>query len=399
MAVYRLQFQVQSYEWGSVHGISNLLGIANPEKKKIAELWLGDHHRGPSLIELPDGVMPLDQFLAERPEHLGDDSRAAFGDHLPFLLKVLSAAKPLSIQVHPDRKQASVGFQREENEQIEMNAGNRGYPDDNHKPELLYALTPFRALCGLRPVKEIADSLKPLKSTQVKRLLKALSSSSEKLPLKVFFSALQNMDEEEQQLLVDECLSSLTQDARIWNEIRRLNNLFPGDIGVLSPLFLNLIQLKPGEAMFLPPGTLHTYLEGAGLEVMACSDNVVRGGLTEKHRDIEELLKVVDWSDHNTSAGRLLSRAMESEEQVFKAPATEFCFAVMTLFGSTKTHKATAAEIILCLEGKVKVTDECSASVQLTKGQACFVSAVSGQCSISGSGRAARVSSNVEEAD
>ena len=399
MAVYRLQFQVQSYEWGSVHGISNLLGIANPEKKKIAELWLGDHHRGPSLIELPDGVIPLDQFLAEHPEHLGDDSRAAFGDHLPFLFKVLSAAKPLSLQVHPDRKQASVGFQREESEHIELNAGNRGYPDDNHKPELLYALTPFRALCGLKPAKEVEDSFKRLKSPVVEGLLQALNSSGEKSPLKEFFRALQNIDETEQELLIDECLSSLTQDARVWNEIRRLNNLFPGDIGVLSPLFLNLIQLKSGEAMFLPPGTLHTYLEGAGLEVMACSDNVVRGGLTEKHKDIEELLDVVDWSENNTSAGRILSKAMESEEQVFKAPATEFCFAVMTLFGSTKTHQTNAAEIILCLEGKIKVTDECSASVQLTKGQACFVSAVSGQCSISGSGRAARVSSNVEKAD
>ncbi|MRI33173.1 mannose-6-phosphate isomerase, class I [Endozoicomonas sp. OPT23] len=395
MAIYRLQFQEQNYEWGSVHGISDLLGIKNPDNKKIAELWLGDHHRAPSLIELPEGVVLLDQFLAEHPKHLGEDSRAAFGDHLPFLFKVLSAEKPLSLQVHPNRRQAAVGFLREQKDGIELTAFNRSYPDDNHKPELLYALTPFRALCGFRPVEEIEDNLKQINSELADRLLQALNSAAPQEKLKEFYSVLMSMPQSQQQQLISQCLLCSFTDVVIEQEIKRLNTFFPQDIGVLSPLFLNLIQLQPGEAIFMAPGTLHTYLEGTGLEVMACSDNVIRGGLTEKHQNVEELLEVVNWSTSGSSESFVLSGVTKSERQVLEAPVSDFCLSVLTLKEIKVSHRVYTATIILCLEGEAEVSDQAGSTMKLIQGQSCFVSALGGQISLSGKGRLAKVSSNI----
>ena len=390
MAIYRLQFQTQNYDWGSVDAISDLLGIDNPDKATIAELWLGDHHRAPSLIQLPDGAMLLDQFLGENPHHLGEKSRTAFGNHLPFLFKILSAEKPLSLQVHPNRAQAAAGFLREQATDIELTAFNRSYPDDNHKPELLYALTSFRVLCGFRLLSEIEDSLRKLNSELSGRLLSVIASVESDAKLKAIYSILFDLNEEQRQQFIEHCLS--LSHSPLWQEIHRLNSFFPGDIGVISPLFLNLIELKPSEALFVPPGTLHTYLEGTGLEVMSCSDNVVRAGLTGKYRNTDELMNIVNWSDNSVVTEKLTPTVASFNERIFDTPVKDFNFSILELSGSSSSYPIDAAEVFLCLKGTVALTDSTS-SVELSRGEACFVSACCQQLRVSGDGELARVSS------
>lgn len=308
--MYKLNNVLRPYPWGSKTAIAELLG-RTPSGGPEAELWIGAHQGAPSTIEGTDET--LTELISRNPEQtLGVTSRVAFGDRLPFLLKVLAAERALSLQVHPTLAQAASGFQAENAAGIPQDAENRNYKDDNHKPEMIFALTPFDALCGFRSA---ADSL-----TIFRHLADCASLAAIEFPavLQEVISRLQNTDSSAAlrqafELLINggesvagavewvvallESGAPLEPFQREFTTVVNLNDQFPGDPGVLISLLLHRVQLLPGECLSMPAGNVHAYLDGLGIEVMASSDNVLRGGLTTKFIDIPELLRTVDFRE------------------------------------------------------------------------------------------------------
>ena len=257
----RIVPQVQHYDWGSETAIPALLGV-EPDGQPWAELWIGDHPRLPSLVASTGA--PLDAGL-------------------PFLMKVLAAAKPLSIQTHPSLDQAIAGFEAENQVGVPLDAPHRTYRDANHKPELICALTPFDALVGFRTPAAIIDEYRDIDALDP--MLDRLNGAR---PLQTTVEWLLRMPAAETAELVADVASTVELAAL-------LDSFFPGDRGVLVGLMLHRVLLQPGEAVFLGAGNLHAYLSGVGVEIMANSDNVIRGGLTPKHINIDELLSVVSF--------------------------------------------------------------------------------------------------------
>ncbi|KQN85064.1 mannose-6-phosphate isomerase, class I [Arthrobacter sp. Leaf69] len=348
--MYELENVLRPYAWGSTTAIAGLLGrpaSGGPE----AELWIGAHPDSPSValsqsgsagahaaVADHGGRRPLDTLIAEDPEHhLGRESVAEFGPRLPFLLKVLAADSPLSLQVHPTLDQARDGFAREEAAGVDRAAAERNYKDDHHKPEMILALTPFEALCGFRPAVEAravfqllaADfdlaglELPPL----VPLLLQDLAQPEEHTALRSAFERLINGGEDiaDATSAIVAALVSGAPTAPYQAELSTvvtLNERYPGDPGVLISLLLNRISLAPGEAVYLPAGNVHAYLHGLGIEVMASSDNVLRGGLTPKFVDVPELLRTVSFDA--VGVPMILPETTMLGQEVFRPPFREF---------------------------------------------------------------------------
>ncbi|MBW2026968.1 MAG: mannose-6-phosphate isomerase, class I [Deltaproteobacteria bacterium] len=276
-----LRNPIQHYAWGSKTAIPKLLNIPNPERNPMAELWMGAHPKAPSQVCVDGRWISLIDVIASSPESvLGSEVARRFDSQLPFLFKILAAAEPLSIQVHPNKQQAIEGFTKENELGISLDAPYRNYRDDNHKPELLCALTPFEALKGFRPVGEALALMETIAVPELSPLVDGLRNHPDMDGLKRFFRILMKMGKSEQARMVSRVVERAKEKARERRElywVMELGKKYPGDVGVLSPLFLNLIYLEPGQAMFLPAGELHAYLGGTGLEIMANSDNVLRG--------------------------------------------------------------------------------------------------------------------------
>ena len=297
--MWQLTTAVRHYPWGSRTVIPALLGEPSPADRPHAELWVGAHPGGPSL--LTDG-RPLDAAIAEDPGALlGPAVVDRFGPRLPFLLKVLAADTPLSLQAHPAPEQAEAGFAAEEAAGIPIEHPTRTFKDPYHKPELLLALTTFEALCGFRPVEESLHCLAKLQVPEVRPTLAALARGG----LRAAVPQLLALDAGRRAELVSAVAASASRfvaasDPEFINTYRwaaKLAETYPGDPGVVISLMCNHLKLAPGEAVYLPAGNLHAYLSGAGVEVMASSDNVLRGGLTVKHVDLAALIEVLDFSD------------------------------------------------------------------------------------------------------
>jgi mannose-6-phosphate isomerase len=298
--VFKLYNTVKHYDWGSPLWIPRLLGEENPSGGPWAELWMGLHPEGPSQIILDDKKIPLSRLLEDNPAYLGA-AAAAFGT-LPFLFKLLAAESPLSIQAHPNREQAKQGWDRENRLGIPLKDPRRNYKDANHKPEILCALSPFKAMCGFRETGGISRRLAAFIAPAPPSLRGALAplGSALDLPggLKAFLTALFGLSEGARRELSEYAAR------QAWGEefgeerrlIARFAGLYPGDPAILAPLYLNLVDLAPGEAVCLPAGVLHAYIHGFGAELMANSDNVLRGGLTAKHADIPELVHILRFS-------------------------------------------------------------------------------------------------------
>ncbi len=300
--VLSLECGVQHYAWGDSRFIPELIGRPNRARRPFAELWLGAHPDLPAAADIDGTWVPLDRLVdrASGPI-LGDAGIAAFGPRLPFLLKVLAAARPLSIQVHPDARQARAGYIRENGRGIPVDDPKRNYRDPNHKPELLVALTDFFALRGFRPLDAIQSTL--AQTPELAAASARFDGTNE--GLRTLYRHLMRLEQTAVNRLLDPLLARLEQTAArtpfspdetgYW--LLRADRQFslPGrrDRGLFSILLLNLVHLRPGQALFLPAGELHSYLRGNGIELMASSNNVLRGGLTPKHIDVEELLSVV----------------------------------------------------------------------------------------------------------
>jgi len=382
---------IQEYAWGSRTAILELLGQSVPADKPQAELWMGTHPKAPSQV-FADGLWrSLPEVIQESPEEtLGQEVAARFSNKLPFLFKVLAAAKPLSIQAHPNKEQAGQGFARENELGIPLDAPHRNYRDDNHKPEILCALTPFWALNGFRQIEETLSLLEEARIPGLAEIVSSLRSHPNRDGLKKFFKDLMTTDSGKQRKIVEQAVNSAekrTHEESVWTWMIKLNAEYPGDMGVLSPIFLNLVRLEPQQAMYLPAGELHGYLEGVGIELMANSDNVLRGGLTPKHIDVQELLAVLNFTDGDLNI--LSPENLTPGEAIYSTEAEEFVLSVIRIkkaapFSSPGDR---SVEMMMCTEGEVSVTDLSAGDItRLTRGISIIVPAAVRQYSIEGDG-------------
>ena len=369
-----LKNTVQEYAWGSYTAIAELLGNPYPSVNPQAELWMGAHPKAPSLIEYEGKRLSLAEVIENNPEEiLGKAAARKFDNRLPYLFKVLAAAKPLSIQAHPNQEQAEEGFERENRLGIPMVASNRNYKDDSHKPECLCALTRFWGLRGFRSISEILSLTKKICPVELEPELRDLRKHPDSSGLKSFFHALMTMTPERKRNTITQAVcTAQKENDPIFKWILRLYDDYPQDIGVLSPIFLNLICLEPGQAMFLPAGELHAYLDGVGIELMANSDNVLRGGLTPKHIDVPELLRVLDFTAGKPAI--LLPRKISGYESVYDSPAEEFILSVISLRPGMSDAQffPQSAEILLCTQGEAILTAG-EQSLSLAKGMSVMV--------------------------
>lgn len=376
----RLENTVQRYAWGSREAIPDLLG-APRDGEPWAELWLGAHPSAPSRAA---SGMALDQLIASQAgELLGARVTDAFGARLPFLFKILAAERPLSIQCHPDAEQARAGFARENQRGVPLDARERSYKDDSHKPELIAALDRFEALVGFREPPVIRAALERIAPRALAAELPLLDRAG---GLAAFFAALMRLAPERRRTLVAEVVAALAADPSrdaAWTV--RLAADFPADPGVLAPFLLHRIELAADEALFLGPGLLHAYLEGTGLEIMASSDNVLRGGLTDKHVDTDELCAVLRFEPHvpqvirpESGDGRLFE---------YRAPAAEFRLGFVDLTAGPYQRARPGPAIALCLGTRCRISIDSAVSLELARGQSAFLPASLDSVRLDGDGR------------
>lgn len=375
-----LKNSIMDYTWGSKTFIAELTGNPSPSAGSQAEMWMGTHRKAPSIALYNGGSIPLDKLVREHPsDTLGQSTARKFGNQLPFLFKVLSADKPLSIQAHPDKDQADEGFRHENLKNIPVDASNRNYRDPNHKPELICALEPLWALKGFRKIPEILDLAGRLGVQSGELGTGILKDQQYEEGLRKFFINLMSMDRLKQKDLVDkivEKLKSVKSDDPAFDWISRLNREYPDDIGILSPLFLNVILLQPGEALYINAGELHAYLKGSGLEIMANSDNVLRGGLTPKHIDLEELVNVLTFKPGRGE--RILPLRTGAFESNYASPAEEFMLSVIDLPDKKSFYESSisrSAEIIINIKGNAEIYDHVNNIFPFPKGTSMFIPA------------------------
>jgi len=380
---------VQDYAWGSKTAIQDLLGKPGAADKPMAELWMGAHPRAPSNVIVEGEWKALNDIIEKEPESLlGKEVAGKFSNKLPFLFKVLAAAKPLSIQVHPALQQARKGFVRENRLGIPLEAPNRNYKDDNHKPEIICGLTSFQGLKGFRKIEESLDLMKKLSPVSLTNELRDLKESHDTKGLRQFFTALITMGKEKQRRVVTEAVNlaeKVISEDPAFRWMVELNSTYPGDIGVLSPLYLNLVLLNPGEALYLPAGELHAYLEGVGIELMASSDNVLRGGLTPKHVDVPELLEVVNFNMENVRKIAPVKKGIC--EKIYPTPAEEFLLSVISTKQevSFTSPRNRSVEILICTKGEAGIKDLGTGElVTLSKGKSVIIPATVAQYRVDG---------------
>ncbi len=350
---------VQHYDWGGYDFIPALQGIENAARKPYAELWLGAHPKGMSRIDAGSGWEPLDQFIARNPDAtLGKKAAAAFQNRLPFLFKVLDVRQMLSIQAHPTKAAAGAGFRRENELGIPVDAPNRVYRDDNHKPEALAALTGFWLLHGFKTPEAIRQTLS---SSPELRVLSDRFAADD-------ISGLYRYVMEMPQQTVDQILAPLW--ARLdkewavrppakdrpdyWATLAFRDYTHDGhfDRGIFSIYLFNLVHLQPGEGIYQGAGIPHAYLEGVNMELMANSDNVYRGGLTTKHIDVPELLANLDFTP--VTPRIIQPVALSRTESAYPTPAPDFALSRIDLKpGETQEEKPEGPAVYMVLEGNV----------------------------------------------
>jgi mannose-6-phosphate isomerase len=371
--MWPLTSAVRDYPWGSRTVIPELLGRPVPADRPQAELWMGAHPDNPS--RLPDG-RGLDAAISADPVRLlGPAVTERFGPRLPFLMKVLAADSPLSLQAHPTTAQAQAGYAAEEAAGVPKDDPTRTFKDPYHKPELLLALTTFEALCGFRPVEESLHCLAKLQLPEVKPTIAALARGGLRAAIPQLLALPADRRTELVEAVARKAASFVAaHDPEFINTYRwaaSLAETYPGDPGVVISLMCNHLKLAPGEAVFLPAGNLHAYLSGAGIEVMASSDNVLRGGLTTKHVDLAALIEVLDFTD-----GRIpvIHPVLGPGGLRYPVPVEDFDLTRIALDEGTGTLTTRGPQLLLCTEGGA-VLASADGELDLAKGQAAFVPA------------------------
>jgi mannose-6-phosphate isomerase len=377
-----LQPVIRAYAWGSRHGIAELQGRPVPAPGPEAELWIGAHPSAPSGA----AGTTLDAVIAAGPDReLGPSCVARFGPRLPFLLKVLSAQVALSIQLHPSRAQAEEGFRAEN----ERGLGPRNYVDDWPKPELLCALTPFEVLAGLRSPSGAAALLRTLAVGPLQPLAAELEAAPGPRALAGALGSILTWPDPDDLIgvVVAACATlaagSGPYAAACAAVVREAAN-HPGDPGVVAMLLMRHAVVAPGQALFMPAGGLHAYLRGTGIEVMANSDNVIRAGLTGKHVDVPELLKLLD---PGVTVPVLSAADLGHGITSFPTPIPEFRLYAAHLAESTLPLPGSGPRIALCTDGAATLRSESGEAVKLARGESCFVSAADGGVRAAGPAR------------
>lgn len=379
-----LRNTVQPYAWGSTTAIAQLLGVDNPDGTPQAELWMGAHPSAPSRLERHGVETTLEAVIAADPiAELGEATAQRFGDRLPFLLKILAAQKALSIQLHPDRAQAEAGFVAEEARGIPRTARERVYVDEWPKPEVLCALTPFEVLAGLRPAAEAAEIIDRLGVEALGGLIKELRSVPEPATVARALATLLGWPPDELAALVADVVAEAERLAAepsvfqgAYAAIGRMAEEHPGDIGLVCSLLMNHTVVQPGHALFMGAGGLHAYIRGTGIELMANSDNVIRAGLTPKHIDIPELVRVLDPEVEVPilTAREVAGGPGENRVEEFDTPVPEFYLRRLTVINEMHVPADGLPRILLCVEGSATVTAGVQ-TLNLPRGQSCFLSA------------------------
>ena len=366
--------QARDYAWGSRTLISDYFGIA-ATGGPMAEIWFGTHDASPA--QLSDGTGTLTQKL---------------GRQLPFLMKILAAESPLSIQAHPNSAQAKEGFEKENAKAISLTSSARNYKDDQHKPELLVALTEFEVLAGFKPLEDVkqifADLAEHQGVSQGFRTMAAnwLNLLGEQDGLRKTFLSIAAARNNLHGFNAE--LGSLADGEARFSLAERLNLIYPGDTGVVLSLLLNHVYLEPGEAIFLDAGQPHAYLQGLGIEVMASSDNVLRGGLTQKHIDVDELEKVIRFE----ASEQLVIKPKEISRGLFhyQCEAKDFNVYRAELSGSVVMADLNlpGESIVLCTAGEVALSNSIDEREVLRRGEAAYIAGDSKRFTLAGSGTA-----------
>ena len=378
--IYRLTGQVQHYAWGGKNYIASLIGLNSAKDQPCAEWWLGAHPSAPSEIENVTGKQSLIEFLSQNPTALGQASRQQFGDELPYLLKILDVKKPLSIQLHPTKDQAEKGFEAENAKGVALTDGTRAYKDRNHKPEMMIALSNFWLLHGFKTKDQILATLNARPSLQP--LAEKLGTQS----LAEFYADVMLAD---QSTLANWLLPIIEANQQPYkNGKLGLDNpdywvLYTMEAMAISPekldaglvcfYLFNIVHLKEGEGIFQDAGIPHAYLRGQNVELMACSDNVIRGGLTPKYVDIVELLKIVDCREVTP---QIISAAPQNQSEfTYKTPVKDFALAQIRVeSGQHIKVNLQSAGILLVMQGELKIQEK-STALTLKQGESAFITA------------------------
>ena len=378
--IYRLTGQVQHYAWGGKNYIASLIGLNSAKDQPCAEWWLGAHPSVPSEIENVTGKQSLIEFLSQNPTALGQASHQQFGDELPYLLKILDVEKPLSIQLHPTKAQAEKGFEAENAKGVSLTDSTRTYKDRNHKPEMMIALSDFWLLHGFKIKSQILATL------NVRPSLQPLAEKLGKQSLAEFYADVMLAD---QSTLANWLLPIIEVNQQPYkNGELTLDNpdywvLYTMEAMAISPekldtglvcfYLFNIVHLKEGEGIFQDAGIPHAYLRGQNVELMACSDNVIRGGLTPKYVDIAELLKIVDCREVTP---QIISAAPQNQSEfTYKTPVKDFALAQIRVEPQQHTElNLQSAGILLVMQGELKIQEK-STALTLKQGESAFITA------------------------
>ncbi|BCK15020.1 mannose-6-phosphate isomerase, class I [Vibrio cholerae] len=390
--IFKLNNPIKNFQWGSTSAFFELFKIANPQQLPQAEMWMGAHPNGSSTVTIDKKESTLVDVICSDPVLWLGDKSAHYEDKLPFLVKILAANQPLSIQVHPSKEAAQRGFDKENEQGIALDSIERNFKDANHKPELVYAITPYLAMNGFRELSSIHRLFSAAILPSIRALLDPFLSNPTQEMLEQLFAAILQMGEKQKASAVSELLSfepTLGESAEVMETfklITELAKLYPSDVGLFSPLFLNVVELKPGEAMFLFAETPHAYLKGVGVEVMANSDNVLRAGLTPKYIDVPALLANTKFESIKASDLRM-QPFQDGNRSVYPIPVDDFKFDIIR--EGEFEIVSSSPEILLCIEGSVEICSSQS-RVSLKAGESVIIPAATSNYSFSNYGTVAR---------
>ncbi|MFA0087159.1 mannose-6-phosphate isomerase, class I [Vibrio sp. 10N.261.51.F12] len=369
---FLLDNTIQHYPWGSTTSIPELFNVENTDKKPMAEIWMGAHPKASSTINVDGEPVQLCDYIKQHGANvLGEQTQQQFGE-LPYLFKVLAAAQALSIQVHPTKQEAEIGFAKENANGIVIDAYNRNYKDPNHKPELVYALTTYYAMNGFRSYSSILEHFKAVDSRVLSTIVEQYAGQQNAQGLRTLFEAVLTLSDTQRVDATDDLLNWAHADGgELATFILELNEYYPKDVGLLSPLMLNVVVLQPGEAMYLDAGTPHAYVRGTALELMANSDNVLRAGLTPKYIDVPELLASCRFEP--LVAERILTTPTQEAGRLdFVVPVSDFAFSVYP----QSNHQEVAmkrAEIWFAIDEDATFESTNDETITIKKGQSVFI--------------------------
>jgi mannose-6-phosphate isomerase len=384
---------VQPYAWGSRTAIAELLGEPSPSAGPQAELWMGAHPSAPSVLTRNGVTVTLTAAIAAAPAmELGEAVAERFGGRLPFLLKVLAAEKALSVQLHPTRAQAAEGYAREQELGVARDARERVYVDDWPKPEILCALTPFEALAGLRPAEQAADAIDGLGVPELKELVASLRATPSPRSVADALTQLLTWPEESRTALAAKVVDAARVEAGkagayagAYDAVARMNADHPHDIGLVCSLLMN--HRVVGQALFMDAGGLHAYICGVGIELMANSDNVIRAGLTPKHIDVPELVRVLA---PEVEVPVLTAHQVSPGVEIFETPVPEFRLSRLTAADGVALAVPGdgGPRVLLCTDGEASVScgTEPDGRLVLARGQSCFLAAADSSVVLTGAG-------------